>query len=61
MKTKKMPKEILVYVCDALEDGTPVYAVALNVDEIPEDSHGDKVGNYVLNNEMVFRLKRELI
>lgn len=57
---KKLPKEILVYVSDTLDDGTPVYGVAANVDDIPEDSHGGKVGNYTLNREAVFRVRREL-
>lgn len=57
---KRLPKEILIYLDDTLEDGTPVYSVALNVDEIPEDKHGEKVGNYVLNNEATFRVRREL-
>lgn len=60
MAKKRLPKEILVYVCDTLDDGTPVYGVAANVDDIPEDSHGDKVGVYTLNRESNFRVRREL-
>jgi hypothetical protein len=57
---KRLPKEILVYTADHLEDGTPVYAVANNVNEIPEDADGEKVGNYVLNTVSSFRVRREL-
>ncbi len=56
---KQLPKEILVYQCDEV-DGEPVYAVAHKVDEIPEDAHGQKVGNYVLNQQSTFRVRREL-
>ncbi len=56
----KMPKEIIVYQCDTVE-GMSIYAVARNVDEIPEDVHGDTVGVYMLSRKSKFRLKRELI
>lgn len=56
---KKFPKEILVYQCDEV-DGAPVYAVARNVDEIPEDADGQKVGIYVMNRQDTFRVRREL-
>ena len=59
MKARKLPKEILIYQCDEV-DGEPLYAVVLNVNEIPEDADGKKVGNYVLNQENTFRLRREL-
>jgi len=55
----KLPKEILVYQCDEV-DGQPVYAVALTVDEIPEDADGQKVGIYVMNRADTFRVRREL-
>ena len=57
----KMPKEILVYCCDYdEEDGTPIFAVAKNVDDIPDDTDGETVGNYTLNRVSTFQLKREL-
>lgn len=56
----KMPKEILVFVCDHDEDGKPIFAAARNVEDIPEDCHGEKVGNYTLNRESVFSVRREL-
>ena len=56
---KKMPKEILVYKIDEA-DGEPVYAVAMHVDEIPEDADGQPVGAYVLDYQTVFRVRREL-
>lgn len=59
-KQKIMPEEILVYLHDTLEDGTPVYCVANKVDEIPEDISGDKVGIYFLNRVAKFTVKREL-
>ena len=42
--TKKLPKEILVYKCDEIDDGTPVYSVATKVVEIPEDMDDEQVG-----------------
>jgi len=56
---KKLPKEILVYQCDEV-DGEPVYAVAINLGDIPADVDGQKVGNYVLNHEASFHVRREL-
>ena len=56
---KKFPKELLVYVCD-YSDGKPIYAVAENVNEIPEDCDGNPVGNYMLNRSSTFKVKREL-
>ena len=56
----KMPKEVLVYVCDYEKDGTPILAVVKNVNEIPEDCDGEKVGNYTLNRVATFAVKREL-
>lgn len=60
MAKKQMPKEILVYVSDTLEDGTPVYAVANNVEEIPEDTQGQRIGIYTLNTTSVFKVTRSL-
>ena len=57
---KKLPKEILIYQCDTLEDSTPVYGVARNVDEIPEECGGDKIGVYTLNRQCRFKVRREL-
>lgn len=57
---KKLPKEILVYKCDELNDGTPVYAVATEVVEIPEDMDNEQVGVYVLNKPYRFSVKRKL-
>lgn len=59
MKTK-LPKEILVYVCDLDQNNNPIYAIAENVAEITEDSDGDKVGVYTLNRTATFKVKREL-
>jgi hypothetical protein len=59
-KAKNLPKEILVYVCDTLDDGTPVYAVADSVDDISEEFDGQVVGNYYLDNKQKFGVKRTL-
>lgn len=56
---KKLPNEILVYEFDEI-DGKPAYAIAMNVDEIPEDADGQKVGIYILNRQSAFRIRREL-
>lgn len=60
MKRKKMPQEIMVYVCDELDDGTPVYGIASQVDEIPEDVSGQRIGVYTLNKSPTFIVKRGL-
>jgi hypothetical protein len=57
----KLQDKILVYKCGELDDGAPVYAVACNVDEIPEDVDGKQVGIYILNRQTKFKVKRELI
>lgn len=60
MKKHKLPKEILIYVCDELDDGTPVFAVARNADEIPEDVNGEQVGVYVQNTVSTFKVHKTL-
>ena len=55
----KFPKEILVYVCD-YDDGKPIFGIARNVEDIPEDCDRGKVGNYTLNRERIFRVRRHL-
>lgn len=60
MKKHKMPKELLIYVCDELEDGTPVFAVATEVDQIPEDASGQRIGVYALNTSPLFVVQRKL-
>jgi len=57
---QKLPKEILVYVCDEIDGNVPVYAVASDIDEIPEDSHDTIVGTYTLTRTSVFKVRREL-
>lgn len=57
---RNLPKELLVYVFDKAEDGAPMYAVAKNVAEIPEDIDGQKVGVYTLNRVCGFKVKRAL-
>jgi hypothetical protein len=56
---KRLPKAILVYQYDEA-DGEPVYAVALNLDDIPEEVDGKKVGSYMLDQQSTFRIHREL-
>jgi len=55
----KLPKKILVYQCDEAE-GVPIYAVAHEAADIPEEYEGAKVGTYTLTVENTFRLHREL-
>lgn len=57
--SKKLPKQILVYVSDHVDD-QPVYAVANGVEEIPEDVDGEEVGVYALTHVRQFRMVREL-
>jgi hypothetical protein len=57
----KMPKKILLYVCDHEQDGTPILAVANKLDDIPEDSNGDAIGEYELICTSTLTVTRELI
>ena len=56
----KMPKKILLYVCDHENDGTPILAVATKLDDISEDSNGDEIGEYELITKSRLEVKREL-
>ena len=55
----RYPKELLIYVCD-YDDGKPIYAVAKNPDDVPENCSGEKVGSYTLNREFQFKVRKEL-
>lgn len=57
--TKKLPREILVYQCDEC-DGEPIYAVARNVDEIPEDFDGATISVFTFNKSYKFGVTRSL-
>ena len=59
-KRKNMPDEIFIFAADYLDDGTPVWTVVTNVNQIPEDAEGEIVGNYFLNKTAKFGLKRTL-
>jgi hypothetical protein len=59
-KQIKMPQEMIVYQMDTLEDGTVIYAATQEVDGVPEEMHGEKVGVYTLNKVYDFRVRREL-
>jgi hypothetical protein len=56
----KHPKQVFVYQVDTMEDGTPLYAVVVNIEEIPEDNHGDRIGIYSLVNSPKFTVTRKL-
>ena len=56
----KMPKQIFVYVCDHERDGTPIPAIAIKVEDIPEDQCGEKIGHYTLADIKTLEVKREL-
>lgn len=59
MKVKGFPKEILVYQCDEV-DGELIYAVANNIDEIPEEFSNRKIGIYTLSRSPRLLVRREL-
>lgn len=59
MRMKKLPKKILVYPLH-VADGLTLYAITTNINAIPEDVEGKKVGFYTLDREHVFRVRREL-
>ena len=56
----KMPTIIFVYVCDREKDGTPIYAVANNLNEIPLDIGGEKVGCYKMCHEYTLNVEVKL-
>lgn len=55
-----MPKRILVYVCDYDKDSTPIFAVATNLKEIPEDYENQPVAEYTLVKQGKLVVNREL-
>jgi len=55
----KLPKEVLIYAID-YDKSEPIFAVAKNVNDIPEDCHGEKVGIYVFNRTSTFKVKKGL-
>lgn len=58
----KMPNEILVYISYADRDThEPIFAVARSLDEIPEDADGKKIGVYILDRELKFKIERKLV
>ena len=59
-KSKKMPAEVLIYVCDYDDNGGPIFGVAKNVDDIPLECDDTKVGNYTLNRVSTFKIRYEL-
>lgn len=56
----KMPKKILLYVCGLDRDGTPIFAVATKLNEIPEGSNGGVIGEYELIAKSKLAVEREL-
>ena len=54
----KMPKNIMVYVCEINPDGTPILAVTTALDELLEN--GERIGEYKLVRESKLTVKREL-
>ena len=60
MKKKKgMFNTAFVYVID-WDNGTPIYAVSGDINDIPEDCNGEDVGIYTLHHVEKFRIRREL-
>jgi hypothetical protein len=59
MKKRNLPKEILVYQCDEVE-GHPVWAVAVNLDDIPEEFSGQKIATYEIKRRSTFVVFRDL-
>ena len=55
----KLPKEILVYQCDTV-DGVPLYAIARNVEDIPEEFDGETVSVFTMNKSYKFTIHRSL-
>lgn len=57
----RYPKGIYVYVCDHDSDGTPIYAVARVLDELPEDCNGELVASYMLVSTNPLKVSRTIL
>lgn len=55
-----MPKKLYVYVCNTDDQNCPIYAVAIDLDEIPDDQEGHDVGCYELTRTQTLRIQRSL-
>ena len=55
-----MKKRILVYICDYDKDGTPIFAVAGKLEEIPIGCDGP-VGEYQLIRKSTLTVTRVLV
>lgn len=56
----KMPKQILVWVCDETPDGVPIFAVDTKVDDIDAGYSGETVGVYRLDQTAKLKVSYEL-
>lgn len=59
VKVTNYPSELFIYICD-YDDGSPIYAAAATLDEIPEGEHGSLIGKYMFKGEANFFVRREL-
>jgi len=56
----KMPKKILLFVCEHDSDGTPFFAAVTKLSELPDECEGDTIGQYELITESKLTVTREL-
>lgn len=56
----KMPKQILVWVCDETSDGVPIFAVETKADDIDAGHSGETVGVYHLDRTAKLKVTYEL-
>jgi hypothetical protein len=60
-KPKKMPKVLVVYVCD-YEDGEPIYCVADGgIQTVSPDAKGEPLGIYKLQSEGKLKVTQEVV
>jgi hypothetical protein len=59
-KTRAFPKKVFIYVCDYDDNDEPICCVSTTVDDIPEDSDGEQIGSYSLEETSTFRINRHL-
>jgi len=58
VKRIKFPKQAYVYLADIDRDGTPIFGVVTDIEELPEDQSGQRIGVYTLDHSPTFVVKR---
>jgi len=60
MEKHGYPNQIFIYVSDEEADGTPVFGVARELDDISENIDGDLIAVYTIKRTGELKVRREL-